>query len=280
MNVRCYHFHGSASNLIRSFVICCVLLRYDPSMMYSNHVVQAWTIFTNVNKCTHRYSYDKRRTNPLKHQLNLQHHLLLPQHLSRAVAFALRMVHNIESYDNIMNTDDDAAADDDSIIETTDSSTITSTIEDDDDDDDYHDDVDVQYRKKMEGVWRYNKKPLLSIGAQKGPTIKHGNSLRELLLHHTTVKVKIQLLFNASNRNNDKQYIQDQMIQVYEQLKQYTVQYDTSLQNMELLQVRVNERILLIGLPGTKQRILDGTYPPPPPPQKKDMVDESTTIDK
>ena len=66
--------------------------------------------------------------------------------------------------------------------------------------------------KLMERVWRYNKKPLLSIGAQKGPTVKHGNSLRELLNHHTTVKVKIQLLLNSSSRNNDAQTMEDQMI--------------------------------------------------------------------
>ena len=134
-----------------------------------------------------------------------------------------------------------------------------------------------EHTKLMELVWRYNKKPLLSIGAQKGPTSKHGNSLRELLQHHTTVKVKIQLLFNASNRDSDTQSMQDQMVQVYNQLKEYAIDADPSLQDMELLQVRVNERILLVGLPGTKQRIQDGTYPPPPPPPRNTIEDPTTS---
>ena len=42
----------------------------------------------------------------------------------------------------------------------------------------------------MEKVWRYAKKPLLSIGA-KGATFSHGNSLRQLLDAHTVVKVRV-----------------------------------------------------------------------------------------
>ena len=42
----------------------------------------------------------------------------------------------------------------------------------------------------LEKTWRYVKKPLLRIG-NKGPSKSHGNSLRELLVHHTVVKVKI-----------------------------------------------------------------------------------------
>ena len=41
-----------------------------------------------------------------------------------------------------------------------------------------------------EKVWRYVKKPLLSIGS-KGATLTHGNSLRQLLEAHTVVKVKV-----------------------------------------------------------------------------------------
>ena len=185
-----------------------------------------------------------------------------------------------------LGSDEDIAVpesddDDDESIKTTVVSSSTTAITSSGDDDDDDDDENNVHRKQMERVWRYNKKPLLSIGAQKGPTIKHGNSLRELLLHHTTVKVKIQLLFNASNRNSDTQSIQDQMVQVYEQLKEYTVQYNASLQDMELLQVRTNERILLVGLPGTKQKIIDKTYPPPPPPPRvvEDKTPTTTTTD-
>ena len=42
----------------------------------------------------------------------------------------------------------------------------------------------------MENVWRYVKKPLISVGG-KGATKKHGNSLRQLLDDHTVVKVKV-----------------------------------------------------------------------------------------
>jgi RNA-binding protein YhbY len=41
-----------------------------------------------------------------------------------------------------------------------------------------------------EKVWRYVKKPLLSIGS-KGASLSHGNSLRQLLEDHTAVKVKV-----------------------------------------------------------------------------------------
>ena len=44
--------------------------------------------------------------------------------------------------------------------------------------------------KTMEEVWRFVKKPLISVGG-KGATEKHGNSLRQLLDHHTVVKVKV-----------------------------------------------------------------------------------------
>jgi RNA-binding protein YhbY len=42
----------------------------------------------------------------------------------------------------------------------------------------------------QEKVWRYVKKPLLSIGS-KGASLSHGNSLRQLLEDHTAVKVKV-----------------------------------------------------------------------------------------
>jgi len=42
----------------------------------------------------------------------------------------------------------------------------------------------------MEKAWRHAKKTLISVGG-KGATIKHGNSLRQLLEDHTIVKVKV-----------------------------------------------------------------------------------------
>jgi hypothetical protein len=117
---------------------------------------------------------------------------------------------------------------------------------------------------RMERAWRYAKKPLLSLGAQKGSTIKHGNSLRELLQQHTMVKVKIQLLLSSSSTEDD---IEPALLAVYEQLREHAVQSGAS-PDMELLQVRPSERTLLVALPGTKDKIEQGTFPPPPPPPR------------
>lgn len=116
----------------------------------------------------------------------------------------------------------------------------------------------------MERAWRHVKKPLLSLGAQKGATIKHGNSLRELLQQHTMVKVKIQLLLSSTSTEED---IAPALLAVYEQLRDFAVQSGAS-PDMELLQVRPSERTLLVALPGTRSKIEQGTFPPPPPPPR------------
>jgi RNA-binding protein YhbY len=113
---------------------------------------------------------------------------------------------------------------------------------------------------RMERAWRHVKKPLLSLGAQKGATIKHGNSLRELLQQHTMVKVKIQLLFRSTSTEAE---IAPALVTVYEQLREYAVQSGAS-PDLELLQVRPSERTLLIALPGTRSQIEQGTFPPRP----------------
>ena len=59
-------------------------------------------------------------------------------------------------------------------------SSSSSVIQEDDDDDG---------DSKIEKAWRHVKKPLLRIGG-KGVTLKHANSLRELLDAHTVTKVK------------------------------------------------------------------------------------------
>jgi RNA-binding protein YhbY len=56
--------------------------------------------------------------------------------------------------------------------------------------------------KLMEKVWRYVKKPLISVGG-KGVTNKHGNSLRQLLDDHTAVKVKFNLKAFGKSRGLD-----------------------------------------------------------------------------
>jgi hypothetical protein len=125
--------------------------------------------------------------------------------------------------------------------------------------------------KNMERAWRYSKKPLISIGAQKGPTIKHGNSLHELLQFHTAVKVKVQLLLSSKTNNNEETMMMD----IYQQLKQYAIQSGAS-NDIELIQLRTSpERILYIGLPNTIQCIQNGTFPPVIPEPL-----ESTTLNE
>ena len=103
----------------------------------------------------------------------------------------------------------------------------------------------------MEGAWRHVKKPLLSIGG-KGASPSHGNSLRQLLQDHTAVKVKV----NTKAYNNS-------MESAFESLAQLVVQAG-SPEPPELLQYRPGDRVLLLGLPGTRERILQGTFPPVP----------------
>ena len=219
-----------------------------------NFLVYAWVAISLYPKMNHLHNRHQELMRQLQH----------PHLQSKPSADIVVMMAKVESGNDEFTASD---MDDDEIIETNEAAPTTTTSNN-----------DIENNTKlMERVWRYNKKPLLSIGAQKGPTSKHGNSLRELLQHHVTVKVKTQLLFNASNRNDDPQSIQDQMIQVYNQLKVHTINADPTLQDMELLQVRANERILLVGLPGTTQKIMDGTYPPPPPPPRNTTMEEDQT---
>jgi len=46
-------------------------------------------------------------------------------------------------------------------------------------------------------------------------------------------------------------------------------------QNIEIIQMREKDRTILFGLPGTSEKIEDGSFPPPPPPPwiKKDKGD-------
>ena len=104
----------------------------------------------------------------------------------------------------------------------------------------------------MERTWRYAKKPLLRVGA-KGASASHGNSLRQLLEDHTVVKVKI----NTSLYNGDLET-------AFESLKQLAVNSGAS-PDMELLQSRAAEQIILVSLPGTRKRVEQGDFPPPEP---------------
>lgn len=37
-------------------------------------------------------------------------------------------------------------------------------------------------------------------------------------------------------------------------------------QNIEIIQMREKDRTILFGLPGTIEKVEDGSFPPPPPP--------------
>jgi RNA-binding protein YhbY len=107
----------------------------------------------------------------------------------------------------------------------------------------------------MERAWRHVKKPLLSIGG-KGATLSHGNSLRQLLDAHTVVKIKI----------NTKQF--ENSLQVaFEALKRLAMEAGSD--DIELLQVREKENVILVGAQGTRALIEAGKFPPAKP------VDES-----
>lgn len=107
----------------------------------------------------------------------------------------------------------------------------------------------------MERTWRHVKKPLLRIGA-KGASASHGNSLRQLLDDHTVVKVKI----NTSMYNGDLET-------AFESLKELAVTSGAS-SDMELLQCRAAEQVILVSLPGTRKRIESGDFPPPKPTEE------------
>lgn len=131
-------------------------------------------------------------------------------------------------------------------------------------DDDQYDEVVDQSPSQMpipglEKAWRYAKKPLMSIGS-KGATAAHGNSLRQLLDSHTAVKVKV-----VSTQSYDDKSLQS----VFLHLRDLAVESGASI-DMELLQARQSERILLIGMPGTLDRIQSGDFPPEPVVWSKD----------
>ena len=101
-----------------------------------------------------------------------------------------------------------------------------------------------------EAAWRHVRKPLLRIG-KEGATKKHGNSLRDLLGNHQTVKVKV----------NMKQF--ESLEGAFERLVELAIESGAS-SDLELIQARAYDSILLIGRPGTKMSIEQGNFPPRP----------------
>jgi RNA-binding protein YhbY len=143
---------------------------------------------------------------------------------------------------------------------------VTDENDDDDDDDDeaidendfeilFKEEVDKQDAVPVKGVekaWRYAKRPLISVGA-KGATFSHGNSLRQLLEAHTVVKVKVNTQKFGS------------LEAAFEQLRELAVESGASA-DIEMVQAREFEKVIMFGIPGTLARIAQGEFPPPPPP--------------
>ena len=118
----------------------------------------------------------------------------------------------------------------------------------------------------IEDIRRYAKKSLISVG-RKGATIKHGNNLRQLLNDHTIVKVK----FNTQTFGT--------LEQAFTSLRDLAVESGAS-QSIELIEMKQNERTIIFGLPGTKGKIKDGSFPPPPPPPYERQPEETTEDDE
>lgn len=112
----------------------------------------------------------------------------------------------------------------------------------------------------MEEVWRFVKKPLISVGG-KGATEKHGNSLRQLLDHHTVVKVKVNTKSFGTLEN------------AYERLRELTVKSGAS-EDIELIQMRQKERTIMFGLPGTIENVKSGAFPPEEVEEEDDDEDD------
>ena len=125
------------------------------------------------------------------------------------------------------------------------SSSLKETAGEDEEDEPSFDDV-------QEKVWRYVKKPLLRIGV-KGATSAHGNSLRQLLEDHTAVKVKV----NTKNFGS--------LETASTTLRDLAVENGAS-KDMEIIQMRNKDKMILYGLPGTLKKMDEGSFPPPPTP--------------
>jgi len=124
----------------------------------------------------------------------------------------------------------------------------SSVVQQDDNDDGY---------SKIEKAWRHVKKPLLRVGG-KGVTLKHANSLRELLAAHTVTKVK----FNCGKLGTTLEEVA--------MLLKDTAD-DASLGNDKIELIRMNgsdgNGIVLFGRSGAMEMISNGSFPPPPPPE-------------
>jgi RNA-binding protein YhbY len=149
-----------------------------------------------------------------------------------------------------------------------DSNNLSEAVDEGEDDekidhDDDEEDPDVSPNSPMESAWRYAKKPLLRIGS-KGATPTHGNSLRQLLEHHTVVKVKV----NTRRFDNSLE-------EAFKQLRKLAEEHGAP-QGIELLQAREADKVILFGWPGTRSRIELGEFPLPEPEPEPEAEERET----
>lgn len=179
----------------------------------------------------------------------------------------------------------------DSWVDSDDDNDNDADISSEDDDDDFEilfegeeeeEDTTIKELDGMEKAWRYAKKPLLSVGA-KGASFSHGNSLRQLLEAHTVVKVKVNtkqfgtLLLvsieawinenDGSAQNHSFLWIVHigTLEKAFEDIRDLAVESGAP-EDIEMVQARDKDNIILFGMPGTIEKVEQGTFPPPPPP--------------
>lgn len=164
------------------------------------------------------------------------------------------------------------------LLANTDETTIRNDApigdDDYDDDNDDNDNEDISFLfdepepelEASEKAWRYAKKPLLRIGS-KGATHAHGNSLRQLLEDHTVVRVKV----NTKKFNNSVQ-------QASETLKALAVENGAPA-DLEIIQIREGSKEIMFGMPGTVQRMEEGTFPPAPLIETEDQEEDEPLLE-
>lgn len=113
----------------------------------------------------------------------------------------------------------------------------------------------------IESAWRFAKKPFLRIGG-KGISETHCNSLIELLNAHTVVKVKFNTQQFGSLEN------------AFEAMKELT-EKTGKMKNIELIQFRNSENVVMFGIPGAMGLILEGSFPPAPEEEASEEASES-----
>ena len=116
--------------------------------------------------------------------------------------------------------------------------------------------TDASTNPNIESAWRFAKKPLLRIGG-KGISKTHCNSLIELLNAHTVVKVK----FNTQKFGS----LED----AFEAMKKLAEETG-EMKEIELIQFRNSDNVVMFGKPGAMDLIIEGGFPPLPEEESSD----------